>query len=125
MEETAPDGGMSAEVTRSLSAVWKRYSATRPTNVETEIDGSKVRCVLRGAVGDFELGMSEQAEDDGARDMTSYRRDASAAVSRATHRRVLAFISKHDADTDTATEVFVLDRDTRSAPMGTEGWIAR
>lgn len=126
MEEEAPSGGMPAEVTRSLSAVWKRYAANRPETVETEISGNRVRCVLRDAVGDFELGLSAQDDGDGAvRDMTTYRRDASAAVARATHRRVLAFISEHDAETDTATELFLLDRGPASAPMGTAGWIAR
>ncbi len=126
MDEEAPTGGMPAEVTRSLSAVWKRYSATRPPAVETEIRGNKVRCVLHDAVGDFELGLSAQdAADGAARDLTSYRREASAAVAKATHHRVLAFISEHDAKTDTATELFLLDRDPKPAPMGDAGWIAR
>ena len=126
MEEQAPAGGMPEEVTRSLSAVWKRYAASRPEDVETRIVGNRVLCVLRDAVGDFEQGLSAQeGTDDGARDLISYRRDASAAVARATHRRVLAFISDHDAKSGTATEIFLLDGDLRSAQMGTAGWIAR
>jgi hypothetical protein len=126
MEGETPTGGMPAEVTRSIGAVWKRYAANRPDNVETRISGNKVLCVLHDAVGDFELGLSEQDETEGtARDMTSYRREASAAVAKATHRRVLAFISEHNAKTDTATELFLLDGESRAAEMGTPGWIAR
>lgn len=128
MDEEAPTGGMPEEVTRSLSAVWKRYATARPDAVETQISGNRVRCVLRDAVGDFEQGLSSQEETDGAvRDLISYRRDAAKAVAKATHRRVLAFISDHDVKTDTATEIFLLERDPRSSSsaMGTEGWIAR
>ena len=126
MEEQAPAGGMPAEVTRSLSTVWKRYAASRPADVETRIIGNRVLCVVRDAVGDFQLGLSSQEATDGAaRDLTSYRREASAAVAKATHRRVLAFVSDHDAKSDTATEIFLLDGDPRPAEMGTAGWIAR
>jgi hypothetical protein len=126
MEEEAPTGGMPAEVTRSLGAVWKRYAATRPAGMETVIQGNRVECVMRDAVADFELGMAAQDQADGkVRDLTTYRRDASAAVAKATHHRVLGFISEHDAKTDIATEVFLLDRDPRPSQMGTEKWIAR
>jgi uncharacterized protein YbcI len=126
MEQETPTGGMPAEVTRSIGAVWKRYAATRPAVIETDISGNRVRCVLRDAVSEFELGLSSQDETDGAlRDLTSYRREASAAIAKATHHRVLAFISDHDEKTDTATELFLLDRDPRPAAMGTAEWIAR
>lgn len=126
-DDASTQGDMPTEVTRSLTAVWKRYAIERPTEAETEIDGSVVRCVLRGAVESFEKGMAAQSDGDGkpARDLKTYRRDAAAAVSRATHKRVLAVISDHDAETDVATEVFVLDGGFREVPMGSEGAIAR
>lgn len=128
-DETSPPADLPTEVTRSLTALWKRYAIERPAEAETEISGSVVRCVLHGAVENFEKGMAAQADDDrdgkSARDVTTYRRDAAAAVSKATHKRVLAFISDHDAKTDVATEVFVLDGSLRNAPMGSEGAIAR
>jgi uncharacterized protein YbcI len=126
-EETSPAADIPAEVTRSLATVWKNYAAERPEDAETEISGDVVRCVLRGAVASFEEGMAAQPDGDGEfrRDLNTYRRDAAKAVTRVTHRRVLAFISKHDAKTDVATEVFILDDTRRRAPMGTEGAIVR
>jgi hypothetical protein len=116
-----------AEVTRSLTAVWKRYAGERPEDAETEISGDVVRCVLRGAVASFDAGMSAQADGSGEppRDAISYRRDAANAVSRVTRRRVLAVISERDTKTDVATEVFILDAARRTRPMGSEGAVAR
>jgi hypothetical protein len=121
-DESSPPPNTPAEVTRSLSAVWKRYAYERPENAETEISGDVVRCVFRGAVANFDAGMAAQAESDGEspRDLTDYRRDAARAVSRATRRRVLAVISKRDAKTDVATEVFILDATPRTGASGSE-----
>jgi hypothetical protein len=116
--DSTPVEGLPAEISDSLGAVWKRFAAVRPRGTETEIDGNVIRCKLKDSVGDFEQGMTDDAEagDDGhGRTTTGYRREASAAVAKATHQRVMAFISKHDAKTDLATEVFVLDSAPRRA----------
>jgi len=110
--------GLTAEINSSLSAVWGRYATVRPKGAETEISDNVVRCTFTDSVKSFEQGMSEDAdagENGHGRTVTTYERDASAAVAKATHRRVLAFISKHDEKTDAATEVFILD----SAPQRT------
>ena len=102
-------------------------SATkRPANPSTVISGNVVRCTLPDAVRDFEEGaVGEEGEEiDRAGRVVSYRRDASAAVARSAHCRVLAQISDHDADTDTATETFILDISPARAAFGDPGWIA-
>jgi hypothetical protein len=110
-----------SEITKSLGSVWRRYSEDQPVDAETEIDGDVVRCVLTDAVGGFNRGIAAASADDAAeseRPLTeaTYRRDAIAAVSRITRRRVLAFVSNHDSKTDIAREVFVLEPLPRRRP---------
>lgn len=112
------------EITSSLTAVWKRFTTKRPESASTEIEGNIVRCVMPASVQDFAHGMTMGEDDeDPASRLISYRRDAARAVSRTTHCRVLAQMSNHDAKTDVATEVFVLEMDPKGAPFGEPGWI--
>jgi hypothetical protein len=46
---------------------------------------------------------------EGKLTQAAYRRDAVAAIVRATRQRVESFVSSHDRDTDVATEVFTLE----------------
>jgi hypothetical protein len=125
--QTTPSPGLPAEVTASLRSVWRKYAAESPEEAETQIRGRVVRCVLQDAVSEFDKGMTAAAElddDEAARRLTPnrYRREASAAVARVTKRRVMAFVSDHDADTDVATEVFILESPPhrRRAPASPE-----
>src|SRR5688572_13440871 len=96
-EETAQP--LSEEINSALASVWKKHAAARPTDGTTEIRGNVITCVFPNAVRDFEQG-PEVEEDQEATDLKGrvllYRRDATAAVSRSTHCRVAALISKHD-----------------------------
>ena len=97
----------------SLASVWRNYAGERPTEVETRISGTHVTCVLKGATRQFDEGLAAAAADhDGvSRKLTTstFRSDAIHAVNRATRRKVMAFVSKHDANTDVATQLFILD----------------
>jgi hypothetical protein len=109
---------LTAEVTRSLTALWTRYAGTAPTNGRTEIRGNVVTCVLADAVGDFNKSMiAPQTLDTvrGAGKLTpaEYKREAVAAVVRVTRQRVTSFVSSHDRNTDVATEVFTLEPSLR------------
>ena len=116
--------GLTAELTRSLVALWTQYAGKRPTNARTKIRGNVVTCVLVDSVGDFDRSMiASQTHDTlrGAGKLTpaGYKRDAVAAVVRLTRQRVVAFVSSHDRDTDVATEVFTLEPSlSRGAPRG-------
>ena len=112
---------LQSEITKSFGSVWRRYSDEQPSDAQTEVDGNVVRCVLTDAVGGFNKGMTPAAtEEDPSpeRPLTeaSYRRDAIAAVARTTRRRVLAFVSDHDAKTGVAREVFILEPERRRRP---------
>ena len=114
------------EITGSLAAVWKRYTSKRPESGTTEIKGNVVRCVMPASAESFATSMKTPPEEnhddrDPASRLVSYRRDAALVVSRSTHCRVLAQMSEHDAKTDVATEIFVLDIDAEAGGVRRAG----
>ena len=115
--ESAPD--LSATIGSSLASVWARYVGARPAQAETQLKGSVVRWVLADGTSQFEQGMAAQPEDGTPapdRTMSGYKRETAAAVAKATSRRVVAMISKHDTKTGVATETFILE--TRPKQQG-------
>jgi uncharacterized protein YbcI len=114
--EGAP-ASVSAEIGSSLCSVWARYVGARPSESETQVESGVVRWVLPNGTSEFEEAMSAdrdaEAPDKPRRTMAGYKRETSAVVARITRSRVAAMISKHDAKTGIATEVFVLDRGPR------------
>ena len=112
---------LSADLTKSFVSLWTQYAGKPPTDARTEIRGNVVTCVLADGVGDFDRSMIASQTGDGVGKLTAaaYKRDAVAAVVRATHQRVASFVSSHDRDTDVATEVFTLEPSFgRGAPRG-------
>jgi hypothetical protein len=106
--------GLPAEITKSLVSLWTQYAGNSPTRAQTEIRGNVVTCVLVDAVGDFNLSMIGPQAGDTVRGVgqltpAAYKREAVAAVVKATRQRVESFVSSHDRDTDVATEVFTLE----------------
>jgi hypothetical protein len=116
---------LSDEIATAVATVWTRHAAKRPTNLKIEMGGNRVSCVIPDAVGDFETGPGEEPNADTANRQVTYRREAAAAVAKTMRCRVLAVISERDADTDSATEIFILDRALKSDAFGSAGWIAR
>lgn len=114
--EEAP-ASLSSEIGSSLASVWARYVGVRPSTSETQVESGVVRWVLPTGTSEFEQAMSAdrdtEVSDGPRRTMAGYKRETSAVVARITHSRVAAMISKHDAKTGVATEVFVLDRGPR------------
>jgi len=104
---------LDTEIASSLASVWARYVGARPATSEMEFDGSVVRWVIADGTAAFAAGMAAEPEDGAPprreRTMTGYKRDAAAAVAKATHRRVVAVISKHDKKTGVAKETFILE----------------
>ena len=104
---------LDTEIASSLASVWARYVGARPADSEMEFDGKVVRWVIADGTAAFAEGMAAEAEEGAPprpeRTMTGYKRDTAAAVAKATHRRVVAVISKHDKKTDIVRETFILD----------------
>jgi uncharacterized protein YbcI len=113
-DTTAAPPAMHAEISRALASVWNRYAGSTPADIKTTIRDARVKCVMNDAVADFDAGLDVASTQDieaGGRRLTMYtfRREAMDAVTRITHRRVLAFVSNHDPKTNTATETFIID----------------
>jgi hypothetical protein len=120
-------GGLTTEITKSLSAVWAHYAGVPPTNPRTEIRGNVVTCVLVDAVGDYNKSLADARQRDNAPDAAkltdAYRSAAISAITSLTRQRVNTFLSSHDADTDVATEVFILEPSLgRGAPGLADRW---
>jgi hypothetical protein len=105
---------LSTEIGASLASVWARYVGARPTSASVDFDGSTVRWAVDGGTNEFEEAMAtpetEAGGDGPPRTTLGYARETSAAVSKATHRRVSARLSEHNKETGVATETFILER---------------
>jgi hypothetical protein len=114
-QERADDQTVSAEIARSLGAVWHRFSGTRPKTMSVEVKSDVVRCVIEESPA--EDSAEDSADDDvvapeaaGGVGSPRFGYDATAVVARATHQRVIAFIPKRDGKTQTVTQTYILDR---------------
>lgn len=108
--EPRDDQTVSDEITRSLGAVWHRYSGRRPRAMSVEVDASVVRCVIEeNPIEDAVDGDVALAPGPGV-GSPRFGYDATAVVARATHQRVIAFMSKRDGKTQIVTQTHILDR---------------
>ncbi len=104
---------LNTAISNALGLVWKDYAGERFA-VKTDVRGTRVACTLENSVRSFNDGMAAANDDDAENPppspltVASYRRAAIEAVAKVTHQRVSAFVSKHNAKTDVATEVFIL-----------------
>jgi uncharacterized protein YbcI len=102
------------QIARSLSSIWQRHAGGRPSAANTEFRGNTVVCVMEGAVSAIGAEPAEEEEDSAEEapasspDSFRYRNEVIQSVRRLTGRQVHGFIPKRDAETDIATETFVL-----------------
>ena len=112
-DQTAGADGAWAEATdeiaRSLGTVWQRYSGVRPKSTTVEIGSDVVRCVIEEGALDGGPG-DDPAQSSLAPSPSALQQDSSATVSRATGRRVAAYIPKRDTKAGTTKQTFILDR---------------
>lgn len=106
--EDASADPASKEIARSLSTIWLRFAGHRPRSMTVEMEPNVVRCVIEERDGDDE---DEPAREPGLTpESPGFSYNATAAISRATGRRVVAFIPKRDKKTLTSTQTFILDQ---------------
>lgn len=100
---------LNEEITRSMSSVWARHTGERPDSISTVIGTDKVRCVIEGAEAPAVVEEEAEAQVAVLLTVSAQRNEAIESVRRATHRRVVGFISKRDKAAGTSTQTFILD----------------
>ena len=94
--------------------MWARYAGARPADTALEFDGRVIRWTLPEGLTAVTTGVDASVEGEGpALTMTGYRRATSSAVTKVTHRRVSAQMSKEDKKTGVTTETFILEAITK------------
>jgi hypothetical protein len=108
----AGDNTTSQEIARSLGSVWQRFSGQRPRSTNVEIDRDVIRCVIEEGPPEARVAEDPESSADASLSLDSQRfnYNATAAITRVTGRRVIAFIPKRDKGTQTSTQTFILDR---------------
>jgi hypothetical protein len=100
----------SGEIAQSLGAVWSRFSGQRPKSTSVEIRQNSVKCVIEEGTPDTEADESDEGFDDPRLSAADLKQNATAAITRITGRRVVAFIPKRNKETETSTQTFLLER---------------
>jgi hypothetical protein len=110
--EAEYDDPASKEIARSLSSIWQRFSGQRPRSMTVEMEPNVVRCVIEEGTDDppADEDGNEISGPDLSPDSPSFSYNATAAITRATGRRVVAFIPKRNKKTLTSTQTFILDQ---------------
>jgi len=111
-EESSVDR-TSGEIARTLGTIWSRFSGQRPKSTSVEIRQNSVKCVIQEGTPDTEADEDEEGPDDPRLSAAGLKQNATAAITRITGRRVLAFIPKHNKETETSTQTFLLERPLR------------
>ena len=111
-EESSADR-TSGEIARTLGTIWSRFSGQRPKSTSVEIRQNSVKCVIQEGTPDTEADEDEEGPDDPRLSAAGLKQNATAAITRITGRRVLAFIPKHNKETETSTQTFLLERPLR------------
>jgi hypothetical protein len=100
----------SDQIARSMGSVWQRFSGARPKSTSVEIERNVVRCTIEEGTAEPADENAEPVEPGLSTDSPSFSYNATAVITRATGRRVVAFIPKHDKKAQTSTQTFILDQ---------------
>jgi uncharacterized protein YbcI len=121
----AIDGQTRATIAAEFVRLHGEYYGTGPTQAKVYADGDFLAVVLEETFTLAERTLIERGEADGIQDIRRRFQRVMAdqfksVVEQATGRRVRAFLSETEPDTDIAVEVFLL-ADTRTDMSGFEG----
>jgi len=107
-------GSLSAAISRQIVRLFSEYTGRGPTKARTSIRENVIICVTQDTMTKGEHRLVDAGEADMVvsirrKFQTTMRDDLVGAVELLTGREVLSFMSDHNATTDHAVEVFVLD----------------
>jgi uncharacterized protein YbcI len=121
-----PPGSLSADISRLVVRLVAEYTGRGPTKARTTIRDDTVICVTQDNMTKAERRLADEGETDlvvtiRRKFQTTMRDDLVGGVELLTGRKVLSFMSDHDADNDYAAEVFILDGPPIMGASGDDG----
>jgi uncharacterized protein YbcI len=107
-------GSMGAAISRHVVRLVAEYTGRGPTKARTTIRDNVVLCMTEDNMTKAERRLVYEGEDElvvtiRRKFQTTMRDDLVAGIEVLTGRTVVSFLSDHNAETDHAAEVFVLD----------------
>jgi len=107
-------GALSADISRLVVGTVADYTGRGPTKARTTIREDTVICVTQDNLTKAERRLVAEGETElvitiRRKFQSTMREELIGGVERLTGRRVVSFMSDHDADHDYAAEVFILE----------------
>jgi uncharacterized protein YbcI len=107
-------GALGADISRLVVGTVADYTGRGPTKARTTIRDDTVICVTQDNLTKAERRLVAEGETElvitiRRKFQSTMRDDLIGGIERLTGRRVVSFMSDHDADHDYAAEVFILD----------------
>jgi uncharacterized protein YbcI len=114
-------GSLTAAISNMVVRLFAEYTGRGPTRARTTIRENVVACVTSEAMTKGERRLVEEGEGETVvsirrKFQTTMRDDLVGGIELLTGCKVVSFMSDHDAVTDHAAEVFVLDGDPEWSP---------
>lgn len=109
-----PTGSLSADISRLVVRLVAECTGRGPTKARTTIRDDTIICVTQDNMTKGERRLVDKGETDlvitlRRKFQTTMREDLVGGIELLTGRKVLSFMSDHDAESDFAAEVFILD----------------
>jgi len=113
IDERTP-GSLSAAISRHVVRLFAEYTGRGPTKARTSIRDHVVVCITQDTMTKAERRLVQEGEDELVATLRrkfqkTMRDDLVAGIELLTGRKLVSFLSDHNASTDHAVEVFVLD----------------
>ena len=117
-------GSLSAAISRLVVRLFAEYTGRGPTKARTVIRDNVIVCITEDTMNKAERLLTQEGEAElvdtvRSKFQRTMRADLVGGIELLTGRRVVSVLSDHDAETDHAAEVFVLD----GAPQVSDGSI--
>jgi uncharacterized protein YbcI len=123
-----PSGTLSAAISRLVVRLVADYTGRGPTKARTTIRDDTIICVTQDNMTKGERRLVDKGETDlvitiRRKFQTTMREDLVGGIELLTGRKVLSFMSDHDAEHDYAAEVFILDGPPVLEAAGDDGTV--
>jgi len=112
-EDRTP-GSLNAAISNMIVRLFAEYTGRGPTKARTTIRDNVVVCIAEDNMTKAERRLTQEGEGElvvkvRRKFQSTMRDDLVGGIELLTGRRVVSFLSDHNAETDHASEVFVLD----------------